>query len=89
MDDGKSITGGYVYRGQDLPELAGIYVYGDYDTGRIWGLRAQEGKAVAGGELIDRGRESRLNIASFGEDRRGELFILAFDGLIYRPVRRP
>jgi glucose/arabinose dehydrogenase len=89
MDDGKSITGGYVYRGQDLPELAGIYVYGDYDTGRIWGLRAQEDKAVAGGELIDRGRESRLNIASFGEDRRGELFILAFDGLIYRLVRRP
>ena len=89
MDDGKSITGGYVYRGPDLPELAGIYVYGDYDTGRIWGLRAEGGKVVASGELIDRAREPRLNIASFGEDRLGKLYILAFDGRIYRLVTRP
>jgi glucose/arabinose dehydrogenase len=88
-DDGKSVTGGYIYRGRDLPELAGIYVYGDYDTGRIWGLRAKDGRAVTGGELIDRARAPRLNIASFGEDRRGELFILAFDGRIYRLTRRP
>ena len=44
MDDGKSITGGHVYRGRDLPELAGIYVYGDYDTGRIWGLRRRRAR---------------------------------------------
>ena len=88
MDDGKSITGGHVYRGRDLPELAGIYVYGDYDTGRIWGLRAEGGKVVASGELIDRSREPRLNIASFGEDRLGKLYILAFDGRIYRLVTR-
>ena len=55
-DDGKSITGGYVYRGKALPELAGVYVYGDFDTGRIWGLREQDGKAVVNAELIDRKR---------------------------------
>jgi putative heme-binding domain-containing protein len=88
VDDGKSITGGYVYRGQKLPDLAGIYVYADYDTGRIWGLRAQNGKALANGELIERSRESHLNVASFGEDAQGELYILAFDGRIYRLVHR-
>jgi glucose/arabinose dehydrogenase len=87
-DDGKSITGGYVYRGKALPELTGVYVYGDYDTGRIWGLRVQDGKAVANGELVDVSRK-KLNIASFGEDAAGELFILAFDGRIYRLVRQP
>ncbi|HEX3450557.1 MAG TPA: PQQ-dependent sugar dehydrogenase, partial [Isosphaeraceae bacterium] len=87
-DDGKSITGGHVYRGRRLPDLAGTYVYADYDTGRIWGLRAQDGKVLANGELIDRTRQSHLNVASFGEDSQGELYILAFDGRIYWLVAR-
>ena len=36
-----SITGGYVYRGTSLPELSGAYIYGDYQTGIIWALRAK------------------------------------------------
>jgi putative heme-binding domain-containing protein len=88
VDDGKSITGGFVYRGRDLPELAGIYVYGDYLTGRIWGLRAHDGNVVANGELIERRQYPPLNIASFGEDHRGELLILAYDGHLYKLVRR-
>lgn len=87
-DDGKSITGGYVYRGKALPQLAGVYVYGDYDTGRIWGLREKDGKAELSGELIDRKTEKKLNIAAFGEDPQGELYVLAFDGRIYRLVPR-
>src|SRR5262249_57995013 len=87
-DDGKSITGGYVYRGKALPELVGVYVYGDYETGRIWGLREKDGKAVVNGELIDLRRNPRLNIAAFGEDPEGELSILAFDGRIHQLVRR-
>jgi hypothetical protein len=54
-------------------------VYAEYDTGRIWGLRAQDGKALANGELIVRNRESHPNVASFGEDSHGELYILAFE----------
>lgn len=83
-DDGKSITGGYVYRGKAFPELAGVYFYGDFDTGRIWGLRAKDGKTVANGEVFDLKAGPKLNIASFGEDPAGELYLLAFDGRIYR-----
>jgi glucose/arabinose dehydrogenase len=87
-DSGLSITGGYVYRGQALPELEGVYVYGDFETGRIWGLRYQDGKVLAGGELIDVAQQPKLNIASFAEDREGELYILAFDGRIHKLVMK-
>lgn len=85
-DSGLSITGGYVYRGQKIPALQGVYVYGDYDTGRIWGLRYVDGKVVANSEIVDVRKHPKLNIASFGEDARGELYILAFDGRIYEFV---
>jgi glucose/arabinose dehydrogenase len=87
-DSGLSITGGYVYRGKKIPELAGVYVYGDFDSGRIWGLRYEDGKVAAVGELIDVSPKTKLNIASFGEDARGELYILAFDGRIHELVPR-
>lgn len=86
-DDGKSITGGYVYRGKDLPELDGVYVYGDFDTGRIWGLREANGKATISGEIVNLSKNPKLNIAAFGEDAEGELYILAFDGKIHQLVR--
>ncbi|MFI5457132.1 MAG: PQQ-dependent sugar dehydrogenase [Isosphaerales bacterium] len=85
-DSGLSITGGYVYRGKKLPALAGVYVYGDFDSGRIWGLRFENGKLTANRELIDLARNPKLNIASFGEDSQGELYILAFDGRIHELV---
>ena len=74
---------------QGLAEPLGVYVYGDYDTGRIWGLREQGGQAVVNDELIELGRQPKMNVASFGEDPAGELYILAFDGKIYRLVPRP
>ncbi|MGO9597600.1 MAG: PQQ-dependent sugar dehydrogenase [Isosphaeraceae bacterium] len=86
-DNGMSITGGYVYRGKALPELSGVYVFGDFETGRIWGLRAQGDKLVSCSVLID-ATKNPLHIASFGEDPRGELLILAFDGQIYTLVPR-
>ena len=85
-DDGKSITGGYVYRGKALPALEGVYVYGDFDTGRIWGLRENGGKATISGEIVDLKKNGKLNIAAFGEDAAGELYILAFDGKIHQLV---
>ena len=85
-DIGQSITGGYVYRGKALPELKGVYVYGDFQSGRIWGVRDKDGQAVEAGELIDVNKKV-LNIAGFGEDHEGEVLILAFDGRIYKLAR--
>jgi glucose/arabinose dehydrogenase len=85
-DSGLSITGGYVYRGKKIPELVGVYVYGDFDSGRIWGLRYANGKLLTNGELIQVSPKTKLNIASFGEDQHGELYILAFDGRIHELV---
>jgi glucose/arabinose dehydrogenase len=88
-DTGLSITGGYVYRGKALPELVGAYVYGDYETGRIWGVRlGSDGKPAENAELIVVPKVGKLNIAAFGEDAQGEIYILAFDGRIHRLAPR-
>lgn len=75
----RSITGGYVYRGSDMSSLAGKYIYGDFVSGRIWALAADGSE----NELL---LASRLSIASFGTDSSNELYICAFDGLIYKFV---
>jgi quinoprotein glucose dehydrogenase len=78
---GLSITGGYVYRGKKIPALRGIYVYTDFMLGTVWGLRYENGKLATDGVLL---KENPLRqIASFSEDRSGELFALSFDGNIY------
>ena len=81
-DEGCSITGGYVYRGARLPGLAGAYLYADFCSGFIWGLR-HDGAAVTDQALLV---DSALLIPSFGVDEAGEVYILAFDGRIYRFV---
>lgn len=78
---GVSVTGGYVYRGKKAPALAGVYVFGDYETRKIWGLTRTGGK-LAG--LVELGR-SPSRIAAFGEDAAGELFLVGHDPhAIYR-----
>ncbi len=75
-----SVTGGYVYRGSRLPSLKGAYIYGDFCSGKIWALRYDGRKLIENVLLVD----SSLQISSFGQDRNGELYILSFDGGIYR-----
>ncbi|MGM0367793.1 MAG: PQQ-dependent sugar dehydrogenase [Actinomycetota bacterium] len=77
---GKSITGGYVYRGNRLPILQGIYIYADFVTGYIWGLAYNEGEEARNFTLA----ETNLNISSFGIDENQELYLTAFDGNIYK-----
>jgi glucose/arabinose dehydrogenase len=77
---GQSITGGYVYRGENLPTLYGKYIYGDYVSGRIWALDISDENNPVNSELIQVG----FNIPSFGTDQHNELYILGFDGKVYR-----
>ncbi|MEZ4672766.1 MAG: PQQ-dependent sugar dehydrogenase [Caldilineaceae bacterium] len=65
-----SVTGGYVYRGVDFPMLTGVYLYGDYCSGTIWGSWPSGG-VWQNAELL----ESGVRISSFGEDEAGELYI--------------
>ncbi len=74
---GESVTGGYVYRGLKNPALQGVYLYGDFVTGRIWGLRRGAGAETR--QLA----KTQLSIASFGEDADGELYICDLRGTVY------
>lgn len=73
---GKSITGGFVYRGKSFPELDGWYLYADYVSARIWALKYDfdQKRVVANREIANRG----LPIMSFGEDENGELYLMTF-----------
>lgn len=75
--DGISVTGGYVYRGQKFPQLQGVYIYADYGSRNIWGLRYENGQMTAHRKIAG-GAESSF-ITSFGEDAAGELYACAFD----------
>ena len=81
---GISVTGGYVYRGKKLPSLRGVYVYADFGMGTVWGLRYENGTVTAHGELVK--PNPAHAIASFAEDRDGEIYLLIFDGKIYELV---
>jgi glucose/arabinose dehydrogenase len=87
-DVGKSLTGGLVYRGRDLPELQGAYLYGDYVTAKIWALRYDPGsKRVVTNHPV---RDRNVPILSFGEDERGEAYLLTYSPTghgVYRFVR--
>ena len=64
------IIGGSVYRGKKIPSLTGYYIYGDYDSGRVWGLKYEAGRVTADVQLLN-----AASISSFGEDSGGELYL--------------
>jgi glucose/arabinose dehydrogenase len=76
--EGCSITGGYVYRGANVPAAVGRYFFGDYCSGTVWSVKVGKGLASAPGRL---GRIP--NLSSFGEDGNGELYAVSTDGAIY------
>ena len=86
--DFRSITGGFVYRGKRLSELEGHYIYGDFDTGRIWSFQPVKRTVSAGGRtenIIEPLQHQELarttyRLITFAEDADGELLILDFTG---------
>lgn len=81
-EGGCSVTGGYVYRGS-MPEWNGIYLYGDYCTGFVWGLIQVDGQWQAQ-VLFD----TDVNITSFGQDEAGDVYLIGDGGGVYKLVRK-
>jgi len=80
---GCSVTGGYVYRGAALPDLNGVYFFGDYCTGRTWSIV----RGATGDWRVQPFIETGRIVSSFGEDQAGELYMVDFKGAILRLER--
>jgi glucose/arabinose dehydrogenase len=76
----RSLTGGIVYHGEKLPELRDAYIYGDWSTGKIWGIKHEKGKVTWHKELAS----TTLQITGFGADSHGELLIADHGGGYYQ-----
>jgi len=78
---GCSVTGGYVYRGESLPDLRNVYIFADFCTGLLWGA----GQGPQGGWVMSEPIETGLSISSFGEDAAGEVYLTDLSGgAVYR-----
>jgi len=72
--DGGTVIGGFVYRGSSIPTLVGAYVFGDFLSGTIWGLRQDSTGAWQRTQLAGTGR----SISSFGRDEANELYVIDY-----------
>lgn len=78
---GVSVTGGHVYRGEKSPRARGWYIFGDFESRRLWALK-QKDRALE--EIVEIG-VAPSRVVSFAEGKDGELFLVGYDdGLIYR-----
>jgi glucose/arabinose dehydrogenase len=78
--NGCSVTGGYIYRGEKFPQMEGVYLYGDFCNGKIWGAVRNDSNWTSH-LLID----TPFHISTFGEDEAGELYLASYgEGRIYR-----
>ncbi|HWO10041.1 MAG TPA: PQQ-dependent sugar dehydrogenase [Polyangiaceae bacterium] len=89
---GQSVTGGYVYRGSAIPGLRGHYIYADYQTKHVYRFRMNNGqladKVEITNQIVAPGGGAVENIASFGQDNAGEVYVAAFEpGAVYRIVQ--
>jgi hypothetical protein len=71
-----------VYRGAAIPGLRGTYLFADYCSGRIWGLRQSGGRATEVGQL----RVSASEVVAFGVDERSEVYLASLGGTVHQLV---
>jgi glucose/arabinose dehydrogenase len=83
-DMGCSVTGGVVYRGERLPAWQGVYLFGDYCSGNVWGL-LQDAQGNWQSRLLF---ETRARITSFGEDEAGEVYMVDYGGTINTLIQK-
>jgi uncharacterized repeat protein (TIGR03806 family) len=81
---GFSTTGGFVYRGSAIPNLNGRYVFGDFGSGNLWHIARDTAPTLTltAGSAFDTG----LQIASFGQDADGEIYLVHLGGTLHRLV---
>ena len=82
-----SVTGGFVYHGERLPELKGAYVYADYETGKIWALWYANDQVTRHEEIAD----TAFKIVTFGQVEDGDLLFIHYapEGTVHRLIRNP
>ena len=77
---GNAVTGGYVYRGSAIPALRGWYVFADFASGHVWTK-----KGPGGARQVLPGADGKVTqIASFGQDASGELYVVSLAGSVYK-----
>lgn len=79
---GCSVTGGYIYRGEAMPDLQGVYFYSDFCSGNVWAAYRDDSGAWQSDIFMQTGRQ----ISSFGEDDNGELYLVDYRGSIMKLV---
>ena len=83
---GCSVTGGYVYRGDNKPELYGRYFFGDYCTGKVWSIKNNDTNIDLinhTDELLKAMNKSEFYLSSFGQDENNELYLIDYSGDVY------
>ena len=80
--DGVSVTGGYVYRAEKDSSYYGAFIFGDFESKRIWAMTQQDRKLVKVRQIASCSEKP----CSFGIDENGELLVVGYEGTIFRLV---
>ncbi|TWU08938.1 Quinoprotein glucose dehydrogenase B precursor [Symmachiella macrocystis] len=84
--ESRSITGGYIWEADEPADLHGCYIYGDYDTGKIWSVRLVDGQPTKPRQLAD----TQFRIVAFAQNQQGEVLVVDHvSGTLQRLVPAP